>query len=222
MMHCFNKLLVYSFIFFIACNQEEKKPQKGSSDLFLDYKVSAEEGRGNATIILQFRKSEETNSVALEEGSQVSFDGQTLVADSARLSGFFYETQRPLTDFEGEHLIVYTDKMGQTYEVRFLFAPIQLKSLPEILHKKDLILELEGSKDNGNIQVTVTDTSFSTTDINEYYNSKGGQIVLEKEALKKLANGPIALELFFENLKPLPNGRLTLSYIIRRDLEIKD
>lgn len=224
-MQSIKRLLVLTLLAFSACNGEDKKAPSlpGASDLFLDYEISAEEGSENAIIMLQFRKSDkDATSIALDSGSQVSFDGELLVEDSARLAGTFYEVQRPLAGFEGEHVISYTNKNGQTYEERFSFTPLQLISIPPAISRKDLMLNLEGSKDNHTIQVTVTDTSFKTIDVNENYKVKDGQIALESAVLQKLANGPIALELFSEEIKPLPNGRLLLTYTIRRELELKD
>lgn len=193
-----------------------------ASDLYLDYRVSAEEAAEYAVALLYFRDGgPDAKSIELESGSRVSFDGEPLVADSAKLAGIYYEAQRPLAGFAGPHKIVYTNKQGEAFEQSFQFTPLILENISAVLSRKDLVLELGKSAGKGKIQVLVTDTSFKTTDINEEYTAENGQIVISKEALKKVASGPITLELVKEEIQPLPNGKLTLSYTLRRELELR-
>jgi hypothetical protein len=192
------------------------------SDLYLDYRVSAEEAAEYAVVLLYFRNGgAEGDAVALEPGSQVSFDGEPLTADSARLSGIYYEVQRPLANFAGPHKIIYKNKQGQTFEQSFQFVPLTLENLPPVLTRRDLALHLGKSAGKATIQVVVTDTSFATIDINEEYSASNGQIVISNDALKKVANGPITLELDKVETQDLPNGKLTISYTLRRELELK-
>jgi hypothetical protein len=217
-------LLLLSQLFFWSCSDENKKAttSQTASDLYLDYKISAEETAEYAVALLSFRNGgPNANAIELGEGSQVSFDEEPLVADSARLAGIYYEAQRPLNEFAGSHKIVYTNIQGQTFEQSFQFVPLTLESLPPVLSRKDLVLKLGESAGNGKIQVLVTDTSFKTTDINEEFIAENGQIVISKDALTKVANGPITLELVKEETQPLANGKLTLSYTLRRELELR-
>jgi hypothetical protein len=211
-------------LIFLSCNGEDKKAPvaQAASDLYLDYKVAAEETAEYAVVLVHFRKGgAEANAIALEEGSQVSLDGQPLVADSARLAGVYYEAQLPLADFAGPHKIVYTDKQGQNFEQSFQFVPLTIADMPPVIEREDLNLDLGQSGQNSRIQVIVTDTSFSTADINEEYKAGKGQIVISKDALKKVANGPLTLELVKEEVTPLPNGRLVINYTLRRELELR-
>jgi hypothetical protein len=218
--------LVLALCLFIiaACNGGDKKGAVALpvSDLYLDYKVSAEESAEYAVALFYFRDGgANAKSIELEKGSQVSFDGEPLKADSAKLAGIYYEAQRPLAGFAGPHQIIYKDKQGHTIEQSFQYIPLILESIPAVLSRKDLVLKLGKSAGKGKIQVLVTDTSFRTTDINEEYTAENGQILIPGEALKKVANGPITLELVKEETKYLPNGKLTLSYTLRRELELR-
>lgn len=217
-------LFALSLLIVWSCNGEDKKAaaKQPATDFYLDFKVSAEEAAEYAVALLYFRKGgPNAKAIALEEGKQVSFDGEPLVADSARLTGVYYEAQRPLAGFAGTHTIVYRDKEGQVYEQSFQFTPLTLENLPPVLPRQDLALRVGESAGNGKIQVLVTDTSFKTADINEEYTPNKGQILITKEALRKVANGPITLELVKEEVQPLPNGRLVINYTLRRELELR-
>ena len=217
-------IFTFSLLVVWSCNGEDKMASENQvvSDLFLDYKVSAEEAAEYAVALLYFRNGGPNgNAIPLEGGSQVSFDGEPLVADSARLAGVYYEAQRPLAGFAGSHAIVYRDKEGQEYKQTFQFEPLALENVPPVLSRQDLTLKLGKSAGKGKVQVLVTDTSFKTADINEEYTAANGQIVITQEALRKVANGPITLELVKEETQRLPNGRLTISYTLRRELELR-
>lgn len=221
-----NPGLVLALCLFVlgACNGEDKKGTVAlpASDLYLDYKVSAEETAEYAVALLYFRDGgPDAKAIELKDGSQVSFDGEPLVADSAKLAGIYYEVQRPLASFAGPHKIVYKNKQGQTFEKSFQFIPLTLENISAVMSRNDLVLKLGKSAGKGKIQVLVTDTSFKTTDINEEYTVENGQIVISKEALRKVANGPVTLELVKEETQSLPNGKLTLSYTLRRELELR-
>lgn len=216
-------ILLFCQLVFWSCNGDDKSPAiRPASELYLDYKISAEEAAEYAVALLYFRRGgPNADAIALEENSQVIFDGEALVADSARLAGVYYEVQRPLVDFLGTHKITYTDNKGQAFEHSFQFTPLVLERLPSTLTRQDLVLKLGESAGKGRVQVLVTDTSFKTADINEEYSVNNGQIIITKEALRKVASGPITLELIKEEVQTLQNGRLIINYTLRRELELK-
>ena len=209
---------------FWSCNGDDQKAPASqlAPELYLDYKVSAEEAAEYAVVLLYFRDGGRNgNAVALEEGSQVSFDGEPLTADSARLTGVYYEAQRPLAGFAGSHTIVYKDKEGREYKQAFQFTPLTLESLPPVLSRQDLSLRLGESAGKSRIQVLVTDTSFETADINEEYMATNGEIIITHDELNNVVSGPITLELVKEEVQPLANGRLVINYTLRRELELR-
>ena len=225
MMHLLWRCLTFSFLFLLACNGADKKASSSQqpSKLYLDYKVTAQEGAENVVVLLQFRKhGPDDKGIALENGSQVTLDGEVAIADSAREAGVYYEIQRPLATFAGKHLIVFTDDAGNTYEQAFEFNPLTLQGLPPVINRKDLTLLLGAGQEEGKVQVLVTDTSFETADINDEYSIKDNHILIQQEALQKVTNGPITLEVHREQEEKLPNGRLLISYAVKRELEIKD
>jgi hypothetical protein len=225
MIHIFRWSLGFVFLLIVACNSADKKAtvSDGPSKLYLDYKVSAEEGAENVVILLQFKNSDlDDKSIALEGSSHVTLDGEVLVADSAREAGVFYEVQRPLQGFAGTHTIVYTDDEGKKYQQEFKFNPVALEGLPEVISRTDLSFSLGANQQEGKVQVLVVDTSFESADINEEYPVESGKITIKNEDLQKVTNGPIAIEIYKEQIKDLPNGRLVISYAVKREAQLQD
>ena len=77
------------------------------------------------------------------------------------------------------------------------------------------------------LTVVMTDTSFTSIDINEIDSVKDGRLVIAAERLSALSNGPINLQFFKEGERAVKNGtkeggKLFISYGIKRDFELKD
>ncbi|HYH16341.1 MAG TPA: hypothetical protein VD794_14025, partial [Flavisolibacter sp.] len=65
-------IFLFFQLLFWSCNGEEKAPvSQPASDLYLDYKVSAEEAAEYAVALLYFRRGgPNADAITLEEGSQ--------------------------------------------------------------------------------------------------------------------------------------------------------
>ncbi|RYE27019.1 MAG: hypothetical protein EOP48_34750, partial [Sphingobacteriales bacterium] len=169
MVHFFRLILCSMVLLVAACNSGDKKSavSKQPSKLYMDYKVTAEDGSENVVILLQFKnKKDDDKSIVLESGSQVTLDGEVVTADSASQTGVYYEVQRPLQGFAGKHTIVLTDKEGNAYEQEFEFNPVVLEGLPAVISRQDLKISLGNSLKEEKVQVLLTDTVFETADIN--------------------------------------------------------
>jgi hypothetical protein len=211
---------------FVSCNEGENKSR---SDLvYFDYLVWGDDESGVITAKLQFRSGHE-NGTALRfyPPSQVEFDGIVLKPDSAKFNGVFYEMAWPAAAFSGVHRIIFTDAERRTYSTEFEFPLITLKTqLPTRITRDTLNLNLEGTNGSDRIRIVLTDTSFYGRGI-EKIDSAGGQIVITPLEWKALKSGPINLEIYSENEKPLKEttaagGRFWLFYALKRNFILAD
>ncbi|MES1214532.1 MAG: hypothetical protein ABUT20_03360 [Bacteroidota bacterium] len=223
--------ILLSILLLTGCNNSDQVIVKyvDNDPLYFDYKIWGEEDRDYVTVMLQYRlENEEGFTKALRNSAKVECDGALLKADSSKMSGFFYETQKPLDSFAGKHLISYTDSAGKVYNEPFEFAPFTLKKeLPETVHRNDLVLQFEGLKDEDYIRVIALDTAFKSRGINEVDTVKNGILIITKNRLKNLVNGRVHLELYKEEEWPVKNattagGYLSITYSLKRDFLLAD
>src|SRR4030095_13022620 len=138
------KLLVFFYgllIFLPAClNDEPEHPiDRNNADFYFDYTIVGDEENNEVTIKLQFRSRGRT--WLIPQPGKVELDGEVMMADSSRRNGFWYETNKPLDEFEGQHQIVFTNK-DQTYKEVFDFNLISLKTeIPRVVYRDDLVFE---------------------------------------------------------------------------------
>src|SRR3982751_3699325 len=93
-----------------SCRSKDKKAHMDTENTWFDYQISGEEGDDNLTVKLQFKNGwEEGDAFSVDEPGKVVFDGQQLIADSAKMIGAFYEVNRPIDSFGGKHNIVFID-----------------------------------------------------------------------------------------------------------------
>jgi hypothetical protein len=219
--------ILIAFLFF-SC-QGKKQGPSGTDAVFAAYAITAEEGGENVTCLLKFhQRNSRGPALFLESPASVTFDGIALQADSARLSGAYYEWQQPLAGFEGTHTIVFKSAEGREYKEDFRFQPFTLTNdLTGTVPRSELVLQLEGLAPTDYVRVLLTDTSFTTTDINEVDTVRNGQISISRAALRNVASGPVTLHLFKEEERRLKNapaggGLLSLTYGLSREFELAD
>src|SRR6186713_2633162 len=137
--------------------------------VFFDYEVWAEEGKEDVTVNLQYRMGGKNGTtLVLDEPSKVILDGEQLKVDSAKITGAYYEVQRPLVSFMGKHTINFTDLNKKEYNEEFEFTPFSLDpEVPSILNRGDLVFDFIGLDSVDVLSVTLTDTSFTSDDIND-------------------------------------------------------
>jgi hypothetical protein len=229
-----HRVAIFTFFFFIfitGCNNGENVIIKyvDNDPLYFDYKIWGEEDRDYVTVMLQYRLKDQAGfAKALKNPSKAEVDGTLLEVDSSKMSGFFYELEKPLDSFAGRHLITFTDSAGKIYKEPFEFIPFSLKTeLPETIHRNDLVLQLEGLQQEDYIRIIALDTAFKSKGINEVDTIKNGLVVITKNKLKNLVNGSIHLELYKEEERPVKNattagGFLFITYGLKREFKLAD
>lgn len=198
--------------------------------VFFDYEIWAEEGKEDVTINLQYRMGGKNGTtLVLDEPSKVILDGEQLIVDSAKVTGAYYEIQRPVASFAGKHTISFTDLNKKEYNEEFEFTPFTLEpNVPAVFERGDLVFTFKGLEPIDVLSVTLTDTSFQSADImNDTDTVRNGRLVIASHRLSALVNGPINLQLYKEVNKPVKNGtkeggNLHIRYGLNRHFELKD
>lgn len=221
--------LFQTLILLLLLSCTEKKRSASTDIVYADYSITAEEVTENVTCLLKFFKNRRVGSTLfLEPPAEVLFDGAPVPGDSAGLSGAYYEVQKPLTSFKGTHTIVFKNAEEEEYKETFSFQPFSLaRELGETVPRGDLSIPLVGLPDNAPLRVLLIDTAFYTPDINDVDTVKGGTLIINREALKKVSSGHVVLHLYSEAERPLKNppgggGKLSITYGLSREFELVD
>jgi hypothetical protein len=227
----FSCLIFVSILFLTSCNSNETgnsediNPEK----IYFDYRVWGDEENGYITVKLQYRfAGPGGTSLVLQDPGKVELDGTVIKADSSKMSGAYYEVIKPVKDFVGRHVIVFTDANGKQYKEEFSFEPIRLKTkVPAIINRNDLVFELEGLAPKDYVTVMLSDTVSFSEGINRIDTVKNGSITITKEDLDRLADGPVFLEILKEDENWIKNGTkeggmLSISYGLKRQFELRE
>lgn len=224
-------ILFFSFsIFMFSCTSNEIGNSKDVNPdaIYFDYKIWGEEGKDDVTVMLQYRfGGNNGTTLVLNEPAMVSMDGKQIAADSSKLTGAFYEIMNPLNNFSGSHTISFTDLKMKKYVEEFEFLPFTLKTkIPAQLKRGDLVFEMEGLNPIDYIRVFATDTSFESPGINRIDTVKNGRIIISMTDLESLVNGPINLEFYKEDERPVKKGTkeggmISITYGVKREFELK-
>ena len=216
--------------FLFACKNAEIGNAKDvdPESIYYDYKVWAEEGREEVTVMLQYRfGGEQGTTLVLNEPEKVTLDGFELKVDSAQLTGVFYEMVKPVKQFTGKHTIVFTDRNRKEHKEEFSFELFMLAAeFPEKVKKEPFTVKLNGfPAEPTNVRLVMTDTAFGSKDVNEEMVIERGEIEIGNSKLSRLTKGPITFEIYMEEEKPLKNaskegGRLIMTYGIKRHFEL--
>jgi hypothetical protein len=220
-----------SSLFLLACSGDEIGNSKDVNPeaVFFDYRIWAEEGREDVTVNLQYRKGGRNGTtLILDEPSKVLLDGEQMKVDSAKVTGAFYEVQRPLVSFGGKHVITFIHIDNKEYKEEFEFIPFTIDpEVPAVMHRGDLYFTFKGLDTADQLGVTLTDTSFNSRDINDLDSVRNGRLVIAASRLSALVNGPINLQFYKEIERPLKSttkegGRLYISYGLKREFELRN
>lgn len=220
--------LVCTSAFLAGCNnsEAEKIKQISSENVYFDYRITGEEGK-EITCMLQFRADgPEGLAQKWAPPGKVLLDGEELKADSAKLSGVFYEIRKPLNGFEGHHTISCEPGGKQSYLEEFDYWPFKINELPAQIRRSEFEIEIEGlPPGNNRLHVLMFDTAFANKDVHEILPVREGKILLRKEIFSQLAPGPISLEIYSElerrlKQRPLMGGKIVTSYHLKRDFEL--
>ncbi|MGC4036643.1 MAG: hypothetical protein QM764_11825 [Chitinophagaceae bacterium] len=224
-------IFIVSSFLLNACNNNDQNIVKfvSTDALYFDYQVWGDDEKNMITVMLQFRSPDENGKpVALLSPSKVELDGKALSADSTKKSGAYYEYSTTIDSFAGKHSIQLTGITGNKYEEKFEFKPFQIaESLNDTIHRGEFVIKLEGLEKQDYLRVFALDTAFRSKGINENDTVKNGEIVITKEQLKNLVNGPVRLEIYKEQQKPVQNGTsaggyLVITYGVKKNILLKD
>ncbi|HEY5970090.1 MAG TPA: hypothetical protein VIU35_19045, partial [Chitinophagaceae bacterium] len=91
----------------------------------------------------------------------------------------------------------------------------------------DLVFNFKGLDPVDYLGVILTDTSFTSNDINDVDTVRNGRLVIKADRLSALINGPIHLQFYREQTLPLKkatkeSGKFMITYGLKRDFELKD
>lgn len=234
-MNIYRSLLIIlaGSVFFISCKDDKTaNGVDGNIDtdaLYLDFKVWSEEGRENAVVKLQFRMGGPNGvAIVMKEPGEVLLDGEEIGPDSTRFDGAYYETVRPLMQFAGTHTIKFAGPDKKGYEAEFEFITFELDpGVPSQMDRDDLVFTFKGLNEKDVLRVWLSDTLFTSDDINDIDTVRNGRLVISRERLNNIANGPINLQFHREVELPLQNitnngGRIYMTYALKREFYLVD
>src|SRR2546423_8243666 len=197
--------------------------------IYFDYKIWANEKDSNVAVYLQYRMGGPNGTtLILNDPAKVEIDNEPVTVDSSKFGGAFYEVQKPVRSFTGNHTILFTDLHKKEYKENFSFTRFTVRTkIPSVVKRGDLVFDLDGFDPADYVRVIATDTSFTSKDIHEIDTVKNGRLIIRADKLKDLVNGPITLQLSKESEKPVKNGtkeggRISVSYGIQREFILKD
>jgi hypothetical protein len=224
--------LIFLVLIISSCRSRHKKPAidlNNDEGLYFDYQVWGDDEKGTITVMLQYRRGgPENKGIVLTAPAKVELDGKQLKADSSKMSGTWYESESTVDSFAGVHSIIFTDEEGNVYHEQFEFRPFTLRTkLGDTIHRTGLVLDLVNLDKEDYIRVIAIDTVFRSRGINELDTIKDGHLTVSKQLLKNLANGPVKMEFYKEEEKPVKNGGpaggvLLITYAIKREFELAD
>jgi hypothetical protein len=96
-----------------------------------------------------------------------------------------------------------------------------------MIHRSDLVFEVDGLAPVDYVRVILGDTASFSEGIDRIDTIRNGRIFISKQELSELADGPIRFEISREDEKRIKNGtkqggKLSVSYELKRELELKD
>jgi len=226
------------FLFFVlvipivGCTDLDKASENkvDQSRIYFDYIITAEENNETVVCVFQFRDGDAEGKTLDVEPAKVQLDGQIIERDSAKLSGFFYEVQKPMASFAGKHTIDFITAGNKKYRNEFEFSPFFLeKELPEKIHRRPFTIQLISPQARpataNQVRLLLLDTAFESSGFNNLVPVVNGKIRMDSSVLSTIKNGPVNLELYMEQEIPLKQrtmagGRISITYGLRREFEL--
>lgn len=202
-------LILFPILVVTACSSGEigNSRDVNPETIYIAYNISYSENSTQVGCMAQFRfAGEDGTTLVLNDPSSVSLDNKEIVVDSnTNYSGAYYLVNADQANFSGTHTWRYTDAKGKTYTQQFDFIPFKLdEEIPSsITSDKDLIIKLSGLKEGSDLHCIVSDTSFSSDDIDRSFKINHGTIVIPSTLLQKLSEGPADVIVSSNYTKPL-------------------
>jgi hypothetical protein len=217
---------IFVLLFAPACtnnplgNRKDIDPEA----IFFDYIIRGDEDDSDVTLYLQLRTGGPNGyTLTLKDPAKVELDGELIQVDSAKLTGAYYEIQKPAESFIGKHTITFTDFNKKVHIQEFEYKPFSLETELDEVDRGDLVFDLEGLEKEDYLHVSATDTSFTSRDIVQIDTVKDGKLIIPAYKLKYLVDGPITLLLSKETQEIVKNeirGRITVSYGLKREFDL--
>lgn len=218
-------IIIAGIILFAACSSNEIGESKdvAQDKIYQGYTISYSEENTDAELYCQFRfAGRNGTTLVLNNPSQVQFDGEKLNVDSSSASGAFYKILKPVTNFYGNHSILFTGTDGKKLENTFSFDNFKLVTVPAIISKKqsfNLNFETSALQDDDYIEVSTsnTDSSFSVT---HNAGDKGNFVIIPAKELKRQKGNELTLEAtLYRNIHLQQNtaegGRMDIRYALK-------
>lgn len=225
-------LLIASSLFFNFSCKSGKKAEIETDDnqagIYFDYRINANEGDDNLTLLLQYKMGEPDDEAIAIEGATVWLDGEIIKPDSSVMTGTYYEIHKPINSFIGKHTILFRDADKNDYKEEFEFKRFALLTfIPDSIPRDTLYFQFEGLEQEDYIRTVLIDTSFFNDGINRLDTVINGQLVVPAEKLRRLATGPVHLEFIREYERPVKNGtpawgKFQIMYTLKRDFILKN
>lgn len=218
---------IFLLLFVSACknNTVANRKDRDPDAVFFDYIIKGDEDDSNVTLYLQFRIGGSNGyTLTLKDPAKVELDGELITVDSARLTGAYYEIQKPAESFTGKHTITFTDFNKKVYSEEFEYKPFSMETELDNMSRQDLVFNLQGLDKEDYLRVSATDTSFISRDIVELDTVRDGKLTIPSHKLRNLVDGPITLLLSKETQRITRNeihGRITVSYSLKREFELE-
>lgn len=215
----------------VSCTSNEIGNSKDVNPeaVYFDYKVWGNEEDSVVTVRLQYRfGGDDGTTLLLQDPAGVTLDGKLIPVDSSTFLGAYYEVIKRADDFAGRHRIVFTGLSERQYAEEFDYPVFYLKNdLPPVIKRKDLKIELGGLRTGDKVRIVLTDTSFYSNGIEKVDSVKDGVLLIRKEELVHLLNGPVHMEIIRDEDKNLAEvtregGHLYLSYGLKREFMLED
>jgi len=230
MLRCIAHVAWIFVMVLLACTNASKPwTEQTGEPFYFTCKIEADEEYGYVNIWVQLKNGDEGGEVMiLQPPGQVMLDDERLLLDSARLSGAFYEIRKSIEDFSGRHTLVFTDNNGRQHSETFEWSPLLLDlDLSGTISRSALDLPLRGVDERDSLRVNLIDTSFRTPDINDAFLVQNGRIQVGAGDLRKVANGPVTLELHKEREQKIGDtsairGIIQSVYSLRREFDLVD
>jgi hypothetical protein len=214
-----------SIVAMAACSSNEIGNSKdvAPETVYQQYNIRYNENDDKVELHAQFRFGGRNGTTLVLNGpSGISLDGQAIRVDSSDFGGAFYDTERPVARFAGNHRFVFTDINGKKYENGFVFEPFRLVNPPaKAPRSQPLALYFDGSTlRNGDaieLNAINTDSAFSIT---HSITGENYTALIPAENLQKQKGSQLSLSITLRRSLPLQQstaegGEMQLHYQLR-------
>lgn len=217
-------------IFLFSCNRKDKRVAVITEvgKMYLDYQVQAQEGDDKLTVLIRFRNGEEGEALLLPPDAEILLDEMPLQADSSKRTGGFYEVHLPIDSFQGTHHFLLKQGGKLVHDQPISFTKMGLAEEPgDSLSRGELQFRFTGLENEDYVRVIATDTVFYSEGINRLDTIRNSQLLLSRNDLALLENGPVQLVFSREWDQPIDGagkqqGRVSINYTLRREFVLKD